>query len=216
MVEKKKHTVIQTPVFRAAFVHLATPSEYKGKKTYQVDAIWTPSKMGQLDRAAYQNMAALESTVFTDRFGKNINEVSDFHYYKTGSAPLYWRVFRCGENPKKAKYSGYGPGTVWATLKTAYIDKKTGAVRPPPEVVDMNGRKIADLNQIYAGCYMRASCIIVPFPIQGTDSNQGVTILLNNLQKVADGERLDGGVSAEREFANCQVDQNWLENEIPL
>lgn len=216
MTQKPKPKVFQTPVFRLAFPHIFTANEYNGNKNYQCDAIFTPAKMGQLDQAAYQNMIALESQVFFDKFEQDINQVSDFHYYKTSSAPQFWRVLRCGEIPAKAKYAGYGPGTVFASLKKSYWNKKTNSPNPPPGVVDLNGNAITDPTQIYAGCYMRASCVIVAFPREGTAQIQGVTILLNNLQKVADGERLDGGVSAEREFANSQVDQSWLENEIPF
>ena len=64
-----------------------------------------------------------------------------------------------------------------------------------PGVVDL--ARILDQDEVYSGCYCRFSINFYPFSASG---NNGVAVGLNNLQKVADGERLAGGSRAEDDF----------------
>lgn len=56
---------------------------------------------------------------------------------------------------------------------------------------------IEDEDQVYAGCWVRASVTAFPYDVDG---NRGVGFALNNVQKLADGERIDGRKKAEDEF----------------
>jgi hypothetical protein len=56
---------------------------------------------------------------------------------------------------------------------------------------------IDDTNAIYAGCRVRASLRAYAYDVSG---NKGVAFSLGNLQKLADGDRLDGRKRAEDEF----------------
>lgn len=56
---------------------------------------------------------------------------------------------------------------------------------------------IFDPNELYSGCYAYADINFFPFNAQG---NKGVGVGLNNLMKVADGDRLDGRQDAESAF----------------
>jgi len=67
-----------------------------------------------------------------------------------------------------------------------------------PGLVDKALNPILDRDEFYSGCYGRASVNFYPFSVSG---NKGVACGLNNLQKLADGERLSGGASAEDDFA---------------
>ena len=51
--------------------------------------------------------------------------------------------------------------------------------------------------EFYSGCLCRASIYAFPYD---TDGNKGVSFLLNNVQKLADGERLSGRRAAEDDF----------------
>ena len=51
--------------------------------------------------------------------------------------------------------------------------------------------------EMYPGVIVRASVTAFAFD---TDGNKGVSFGLNNLQKVRNGERIDGRVAAENEF----------------
>lgn len=68
-----------------------------------------------------------------------------------------------------------------------------------PGIVDRDRQAIIDPNELYSGCYGRASINFYAFNSNG---NKGIAVGLNNLQKLADGERLSGGASAEEDFAD--------------
>lgn len=65
-----------------------------------------------------------------------------------------------------------------------------------PSIVDANLDQIIDKEEFYSGCYGRASINFYAFNVQ----SKGIAAGLNNLQKLEDGERLEGGSSAEEDF----------------
>ncbi len=67
-----------------------------------------------------------------------------------------------------------------------------------PGIVDANLQPIMDPNEIYSGCYGRAS---ISFYAYNSNGNRGIACGLNNLMKTRDGERLGGKSSAEEDFA---------------
>jgi hypothetical protein len=101
---------------------------------------------------------------------------------------------------------GYPEGSVFINIKS----------KAAPGIVsifpgdDGKPAKITDPSQIYAGCFARASVRAFAYDTQG---NKGVSFALNNIQKLADGDRLDGRMRAEDEFeadANAAADLNDL------
>lgn len=68
-----------------------------------------------------------------------------------------------------------------------------------PGVVDKTAKPIMDTSEVYSGAIYRLDVNFYPFNTKG---NKGVAVGLNNLMKVADGERLDGRMKAEDAFAN--------------
>ena len=72
------------------------------------------------------------------------------------------------------------------------------ASQSKPGIVDANLDPIMDKEEFYSGCYGRASLNFYAYNVSG---NKGIACGLNNLQKLEDGERLSGGVSAEIDFA---------------
>lgn len=68
-----------------------------------------------------------------------------------------------------------------------YFDAKT---KYAPSLIDQKRQDIIDEDDFYAGCYARA--VVTAFPYD-TGSNRGVSIGLQAIQKMADGERLGGG-----------------------
>ena len=67
-----------------------------------------------------------------------------------------------------------------------------------PGVVDADLNPILDPDEVYSGCYGRASLTFYAYNQQGS---KGIACGLNNLQKLEDGERLGGGSSAASDFA---------------
>lgn len=67
-----------------------------------------------------------------------------------------------------------------------------------PGVVDRNKQPVLDQEEVYSGCYGRASINFYPFDTSG---NKGIAAGLNNVQKLKNGEALSGKPSAEEDFA---------------
>lgn len=69
-----------------------------------------------------------------------------------------------------------------------------------PGVVDKDLVEILDPEEVYSGCYGRAS---INFFAYDSNGNRGIGVGLNNVQKLADGERLGGArASAEDDFGD--------------
>ena len=67
-----------------------------------------------------------------------------------------------------------------------------------PGIVDADRNEILDPDEVYSGCWGRASINFFPYDNHG---NRGVGVGLNNIQKIKDGERLGGArASAEKDF----------------
>ena len=77
-----------------------------------------------------------------------------------------------------------------------------------PGVVDKDLNEILDPDEVYSGCWGRASINFFPFNSNG---NKGVGVGLNNIQFLADGERLGAAAaSAEDDFADDYEDDDDL------
>ena len=67
-----------------------------------------------------------------------------------------------------------------------------------PGIVDKDLNEILDPDEVYSGCWGRASINFFPYDSNG---NRGVGVGLNNIQKLKDGEHLGGSrASAEDDF----------------
>ena len=62
--------------------------------------------------------------------------------------------------------------------------------------MDKNLAPLIEREEFYSGCYGRASINFYAFNV----SSKGIAAGLNNLQKLADGEMLAGGSTAEDDF----------------
>lgn len=71
-----------------------------------------------------------------------------------------------------------------------------------PTIVDKDLNPIMSQDEFYSGCYGRASINFYAFNVQ----SKGIAAGLNNLQKLADGESLVGGSTAEEDFGG---DNAW-------
>ena len=69
-----------------------------------------------------------------------------------------------------------------------------------PGIVDKDLNEILDPEEVYSGCWGRASINFYAFDSNG---NRGVGVGLNNIQKLKDGERLGAArASAESDFGD--------------
>jgi hypothetical protein len=72
-----------------------------------------------------------------------------------------------------------------------------------PQIVDKNVRPILNQEELYSGCYGRASITFYAFNQNG---NKGIACGLNNLQKLSEGEPLSGRSRASDDFTSLDDD----------
>jgi Protein of unknown function (DUF2815) len=94
----------------------------------------------------------------------------------------------------------------------------TARTTQKPGIVDRNVQPILDEMDFYSGCQCKASVYASAYDQKG---NKGVTFLLNNIQKLADGTRLSGRKPAEEEFESEEGgdggdDGEELDDDIPF
>jgi len=89
---------------------------------------------------------------------------------------------------------GYPENSVFVNAKS---NNPPGIVSRYADPVTGKAQRITDEDEIYPGAQVRFSVTAYGYDVKG---NKGITFALNNVQKMADGERLDGRVRAEDEF----------------
>lgn len=189
MAELKRYV---TPVFRISFPTVFEPSSYDGgPPKYGLSAVWTPSKFSDSDKKRWKAMMGALDEESKARFKKVVKDLPK--NYKTG--------VRDGD--EKPDLEGYGKGTKFANITT----------KMRPGVIDAGKNKIGpeegNADDLYPGCYCRATVVAYSYDNKG----KGVALGLMNLQKVADGERLDSRTDAGEDFDD-DIDEAWLdENE---
>ena len=129
------------------------------------------------------------------------------------------------ENAKerdKGKWNGKIPANLKLPLRDGDLERpedeayansyfiNANSTRPPAVVgteIDRATGKAIRLgeDEVYSGCYARVSINFYGFNAAG---NKGIACGLGNIQKIADGERLGGGSTAEEDFEFEEVDVN--------
>lgn len=167
----------------------ATTKVVTGKVRFSYANVWEPRAMEGSDRAKYSVSILIPKTdsATLDRVKKAIYTALEEGIPKLGGkVPPTWKnPLRDGdtERPGNPEYAGH-------MFVNANSDSRPG-------IVDIDLNPIIEREDFYSGCYGRASINFYAF---NTNGNKGVACGLNNLQKLADGERLSGGSSAEEDF----------------
>lgn len=78
-----------------------------------------------------------------------------------------------------------------------------------PGLVDVQLQPIMDEEEIYSGIWAYVSINVAAFT---TDKSKGITAYINNVMKLRNDERLDGAISAEKEFEGVEVDDDLTED----
>ena len=87
------------------------------------------------------------------------------------------------------------------TYKDSYFINANSATAPG--IVDAARQPILERSEVYSGVYDRASINFYAFNSNG---NKSIACVLNNLQKISDGEPLGGKTRAEDDFADEDED----------
>ena len=75
-----------------------------------------------------------------------------------------------------------------------FINAKRKEKQGAPVVIDGNKPYSTERNDLYSGCYGNVAVSFYPYEFAG---KYGIGVGLNGVQKVRDGERLDGGTSVD-------------------
>lgn len=75
-----------------------------------------------------------------------------------------------------------------------FLNAKRKEKQGAPIVIDKHKQYITDKNELFSGCYGNVAVSFYPYEFTG---KYGVGVGLNGVQKVRDGERLDGGTSID-------------------
>lgn len=121
------------------------------------------------------------------------------------------------ENGKASKFGGKIPANLKTPLRDgdeerpddeAYANSYfiNASANTRPGVVDRSLNPILDQEELYSGCYGRASVNFYPFNVSG---NKGIAAGLNNVQKLKEGEPLGGRVSPEADFGDDFEDDDF-------
>jgi len=108
----------------------------------------------------------------------------------------------------KSKFGGKIPANLKLPLRDGDVDRPDDDAyansyfinansKDRPGVVDKAVKTILDQDEVYSGCYGRASITFYAFNSNG---NRGIACGLQNLQKITDGEPLSGRSRAENDF----------------
>lgn len=147
-----------------------------GRTVIAVPASW-PLK----DQQKWQALVAECDRIAIEAFKKPMAELDRAAY----KLPFY--------RGEEREYAGYGPGVIYATMSAKNVK---------PSVVGQDMITPLASEDFYAGCYARAS--VTPFAFKNV--GKGIALCLNHIQKLKDGERLDGFRSAEDDFGSEPVD----------
>ena len=122
----------------------------------------------------------------------------------------------------KGKFGGKVPANLKLPLREGNIDRPDDEAyancyfinansKNKPGIVDKAVKTIFDQDELYSGCYGRASITFYAFNSNG---NRGIACGLQNIQKLADGEPLSGRSTPESDF-DCNFDEPDYEEITP-
>lgn len=174
----KSSTSVITGQATLSYPHLdkAQPGMNGGKAKYSATLVFAPgTDLSALEAAA---LAAAE-----EKWGGKAKEM-----FRTQAIRSPFR--------KDAEAKGYPAGSIFINCRS---ETQPGTVT---RFKDENGKPVAIpqdkiKTELYPGAQVRASVSAFAYDTSG---NKGVSFALNNIQKIADGERLDNRVAAENEF----------------
>jgi len=179
MVHVEKRSVLLTPTFRVAFPEVAEPKMFApGQKgRYSCVALFTPSEFTDKDKAKWAALIGACNKVSTETFKKPMKELN---------RSVYKTPFQKGD--EKGQYAGFSAGVIFFTM-SAYARR--------PSILSIDGVTPLDPADFYPGCYARAS-------VNPSANRQwkSISIGMNHLQKLGEGERLDGATSAAEDFGS--------------
>jgi len=164
MADNKSTTRAVTPPATLVFPNLFEARSFEGGPE-RYSAVLVFDEAAQ-NTAEFQNLKKAAAAAARDKFGDKTAKLRS--------------PFRDGE--EKEDVPGFGPGKVFIS-----VTSKTKPVIVDRKKVDGKFPTITDEERLYNGCIIRCSVNAFGYDRNG---NRGVSFGLNNVQFIADGERL--------------------------
>ena len=189
---------VTSPIFRGSFVNAFQAVSYKnGAAKFGVTAIWLPKTFSDEDKKRWKAMCAL------------LNETSLAAFQKTWKElPANYRKGLRRGNEKTDKTT-FPDECYFASLTCQTAPGVVGTQRGSDGKLIAFSELNGNTSEIYSGAYYRATVNAYSF----TEGSPGVALGLNNLQKVKEGERLDGRTRAQDDFADEETDEGWMDED---
>lgn len=168
MSSDKESLRVTTPVFRLSFPNLKQP-----KSNFEGQAPAYSIQMLFDQDADLSKMKAAAHAAAVKKWGSDYKKKVKFKH----------PTFKDGDEKNLDDYKG-----------KVVVEART---KQKPGVVDKNREEILDLNEVYAGCYCRATLTVYAYDKAG---NKGVSFGLQNVQKVKDGPAFSGRKNAKDDF----------------
>ena len=170
----------------ATFVHLLEPDDFGGHEKYTVTVIIPKSDKKTVKAVKEAIKAAMDRGAAETFKGKNMKKAHN---------PL-----KDGNDEDAEKYEYY---------KDAYVLKFSTTQKP--NVIDRGRNKLTEDEDVYSGMMIYVSGAAFPF---FTDGSWGVSMILGNVVKVDDGERIGGGgFDLEDEFGDDLDENDFADDE---
>lgn len=165
-----------------------------GKARFSYANVWEPKSINGGDEKYSVSLIIPKSDT------KTINEIK--------------AAIEAAKQEGKAKFGGKIPANLKLPLRDGDIDRPDDEAyknsyfvnansKDRPQVVDKNVKPILNQEEVYSGCYGRASISFYAF---NTNGNKGIACGLGNLQKMSEGEPLSGRSRAEDDFTSADDD----------
>lgn len=172
---------MMSPVFRASYVHVFEPGkDMQGNEYYGLSMIFDKAKLKPEELAAIKKGI---SDAAAEKFGKDQSKW-----------PRGLKIC-LRDADQEDRGNPNAPNFDPAYANAYFMNCKSGR---QPGVVDEKVQPIISQDEFYSGCYARATIVFHAYDKAGA---KGVGCYLNNVMKVADGERLGGSAPASSDFA---------------
>lgn len=172
----KGETQVITGMVRFSFLNVFNP---------RINDDGTPGKYDAcliIDKGDKQTLACIDKAI-KSATERGIREKWGGKMPKKFQSPL-----KDGDEREDDQYEGF-EGSMFLNAKS----------KSRPGLINRDGSKIIDEEDLYSGCYGCASITFYPY---SANSNNGVGVALNNLIKLKDGDSLGGKPSAENDFGD--------------
>ena len=173
IASRRNGTKVWTPAFTGSFVNLVKPKAWQDKEAkYSILMLFEKN-------ADLTHMRAAMIEAAKEKWGENAKKIVE--------SPKFLSPFReQGEMVSKSGelYTGMKPGCICVNAS-----KYESWGRP--QVVDTENRELLDASELYSGAIYRATVVAWAYD----NSKMGVSFNIENVQKLAEGDRLGGKIA---------------------